>query len=318
MNITATAIAEPACIDFLKIGKIQGEYMRIDEFIQQYSNLDEDELNKCYIIYREVEKTYEEYGKEYSNLARSMELLTFNSPLLIVNSSIKISIYFMKKAIECLEFARFFTLKSALLLDIDYNVRWSEGYVPQFFFRCIYFGTATTWYSNAFDHLLQALYWGKELYKSVKDKDGNTYEDSWRTERILKLCNYQFVEKELGIRRESKALELVKECCKKIGEVRKWSNYIKHKGGLDYQYLEAASPFVFFEIPSVSDIAIEEGKNVQNQRLSQQHRIEDFKSPVKIDIDLKKTELVEAYKVIHDCVESMINYIGYEKYAINK
>ena len=108
--------------------------------------------------------TYQQMSDSYVTIADSMKFIQFNPPQIIIDDSIRASIYFMRKAIECLQFARFFTMKAALLLDIDYNIKWSQGYFPQFLFRCIYFGTATTWYSNAFDHVLQAVYWGEKLY----------------------------------------------------------------------------------------------------------------------------------------------------------
>lgn len=158
-----------------------------------------------------------------------MKLIHYTPPIMVVQPFIKPSIYFMQKAIECLGFARFFTMKSALLLDTDYNIRWSQGYIPQYLFRCIYFGTASTWYSNAFDHVLQAVYWGKKLYTSVVDRDGNPYDEGWDTKKTLSLCTYEFVVGELKNRNETKARKLLTSCSAKIEEVRKWANYIKHK-----------------------------------------------------------------------------------------
>lgn len=88
--------------------------------------------------------------------------------MLVVDQSIMPSIYFAQKSIECLQFARFFTMKSNLILDTDYNIQWSQGYIPQFLFRCSYFGTASTWYSNAFDHVLQIVYWEKNYIHTLQ------------------------------------------------------------------------------------------------------------------------------------------------------
>lgn len=38
-------------------------------------------------------------------------------------------------------------------------------------------------------------------------------------------------------------------CSTQIEEVRKWSNYIKHKGGIDYKYLEPKSLFGLYYVP---------------------------------------------------------------------
>ena len=163
MNLKFTAKMEPECKDFLKIRDASSDYMTIDTFIQRHPDISEKELNECYIKYRGKEQTYKENAEEYCAFSEKMKLIHYTPPIMVVQPFIKPSIYFMQKAIECLGFARFFTMKSALLLDTDYNIRWSQGYIPQYLFRCIYFGTASTWYSNAFDHVLQAVYWGKKL-----------------------------------------------------------------------------------------------------------------------------------------------------------
>lgn len=161
-KFTYTVKSEAKCKGFLKIKK-QGEmYTSIDAFIQKYPKLSEKELNDCYIEYRGREQSYKQMADEYTNFSNTMKFVQFIPPQFIIEADIRASIYFTQKAIECLQFARFFTMKSALLLDIDYNVRWAQGYFPQFLFRCIYFGTATTWYSNAFDHVLQLVYWGEK------------------------------------------------------------------------------------------------------------------------------------------------------------
>ena len=101
-------------------------------------NESEKELNECYIKYRGKEQTYKENAEEYCAFSEKMKLIHYTPPIMVVQPFIKPSIYFMQKAIECLGFARFFTMKSALLLDTDYNIRWSQGYIPQYLFRCIY------------------------------------------------------------------------------------------------------------------------------------------------------------------------------------
>ena len=120
-------------------------------------------------------------------------------------------------------------------------------------------------YSNAFDHVLQAVYWGKELYTSVVDRDGNPYDEGWDTKKTLSLCTYEFVVGELKNRNETKARKLLTSCSAKIEEVRKWANYIKHKGGIDYSYLEAENPFKFYVIPtsSISSTSMKNGAQYQ-------------------------------------------------------
>ena len=136
-----------------------------------------------------------------------------------------------------------------LLLDIDYNVRWAQGYFPQFLFRCIYFGTATTWYSNAFDHVLQLVYWGEKIYTAAFDKNGDPYREDWEPKKIMKCCTYKVVVGELKKQNQVELRKLLTSCSSKIEEVRKWANYIKHKGGIDYKYLDPEKPFEVYYVP---------------------------------------------------------------------
>ena len=187
------ATSESESKNFIQIKKQGENYETIDIFVQKYPNITEKELEECYIKYRKKEMTYKEMVNDYVFLSNDMKFIHFTPPVFVMEDNIRASIYFIKKAIECLQFARFFTMKAALLLDIDYNIRWAQGYFPQFLFRCIYFGTATTWYSNAFDHVLQTVYWGKELYMSVSDRKGNYYEEGWEVKKSIECCTYEFV-----------------------------------------------------------------------------------------------------------------------------
>ena len=142
--------------------------------------------------------------------------------------------------------ARFFTIKSYKLFDSDDNLSWSQGYTPQFFFRCLYFGTASTWYINTYDQILQTVYWGKKLYTSAKLKNGEVYNDTWTRETIMEHCKYKFVKNELENRNMQELQNKLCICYDAISEVRKWANYIKHKGGVDYKFLNAPKPFSLF------------------------------------------------------------------------
>ena len=185
MRETVSFIAKsyPKCGDYLKISRNGEEYKKIEDFISLYSDTDEAELDACMINYRGKEKSYREFMDDYSEYAEALKFVEFYPFKIILNPSIRASIYFMKKTTECLQTARFFAIKSKLILDTNYNLPWSQGYVPQYMFRCTYFGTASTWYSNTYDQLLQAVYWAFELYTDVVDRDGNLYDDSWHVKK---------------------------------------------------------------------------------------------------------------------------------------
>ena len=316
MKFSFTAKNEPECKSFLEIRMPDGEYQPIDEFIKAQPAISEADLETCFIKCRGDEKTYKQDSDDYVAFSETMKFVNFIPPMLIVDQSIKPAIYFAQKAIECLQFARFFTMKSNLILDTDYNTHWAQGYVPQYLFRCIYFGTATTWYSNAFDHVLQTVYWGKKLYTSAVDRDGIQYSDTWDAKKIMTYCTYEFVVGELKKCGDTGLRKCLTSCSGAIEQVRSWANYIKHKGGIDYKYLEPENPFKLYYMPMSGEAPNEAKTGVQYQEPDARYEIKDFKSPIEIDIDDKIEELVKAHTAIFECIENVLGDMNFEQYAI--
>ena len=316
MSIKFIAKNEPECKDFLKIKMPDEEYQPIDMFIRVHPSISDEELENCFIEYRGNEKTYKQENEDQYAFSETMQFIMFQPPMLVIDQTIKPAIYFVQKSIECLQFARFFTMKSNLILDIDYNIRWSQGYVPQFLFRCIYFGTATTWYSNAFDQVLQTIYWGEKLYTSVSDRDGNLYDETWEKKKIMTCCTYEFVVGELKKRGKTELRNLLTSCSSRIEQVRAWANYIKHKGGIDYKYLEPESPIKMYVKPMDESEPVETEWDSHYQEPDARYEIEDFKSPIEIDIDDKVCELVKAHTAIYECIEKVIADMNFEQYAL--
>lgn len=312
MNFRATAVSRPGCEEFLQIKAKDGSFQKIDAFIKEFPDASEDFLNECKLKYRGREISYKDYTDEYTSFSKSMAFVDFRKPTLIIDKNITTAAYFTQKSIECLQFARFFTMKSALLLETNYNINWSQGYVPQFLFRCIYFGTASTWYSNAFDHVLQSIYWSKELYTSVVDRNDCPYDSSWDTKKIIENCTYEFVVGELKRRGLSECRKHLTRCSSQIEEVRKWANYIKHKGGIDYKYLEAEPPIQVFLMP----VTEETGKKAMPVPPDPRFKIKDFKSPIEVDIDDKLKSLVDAHAAIYKSIIDTIEDIDYESNSV--
>lgn len=315
MKFTFKVVTTPECGDFLKIKAADEPFQTIDVFVSQHTDVSESFLSNCVLQYRGREIAFDAYEKEYADFANSMEFVHFARPAMIVDSSINAAAYYTHKAIECLQFARFFIMKSALLLDTNENLNWKQGYIPQFYFRCIYFGTASTWLSNAFDHVLQSIYWGLNLFTSAKDRNDQPYDASWDTKKILENCTYEFVVGELKARGLTECRKHLTGCSSKIEEVRKWANYIKHKGGIDYKYLEAESPMEAFFVP------IEEAGKADTQvgvpmKPDERFKLKDFKSPVEVDIDEKISDLVDAHKAIFDSITETIADIDYNKNSV--
>lgn len=315
MNFTFTATSKPKCEQFLHIRTNDGMFQTIDEFAADQQDLSEDFLNACILNYRGKEITYKKYTENYVDFSERMQFVQFQKPCILLDESMRAASYFTQKAIECLQFARFFTMKSNLLLDTDYNIHWSQGYGPQFLFRCIYFGTSTTWFSNAFDHVLQAVYWGEKLYTSVKDRNEQPYDDSWDAKKIMENCTYEFVVGELKNRGLVDIRKHLTSCSSKIEDVRKWANFIKHKGGLDYKFLEAENPCKMYFVP-VADETHEQDIQMGPPILDARYEIKDFKSPIEIDIDDKIEELVKAHTAIFECIENVLGDMNFERYAI--
>lgn len=291
----------PKCDDYLRI-QWEGEgYKKIEEFISLHPNAKKDELYRCIVNYRGVEKTYKEFIDDSSTYGDELRFVEFNPPMIVMDKPIRAAKYFLEKAISCLKTARFFASKSKLILDTDYNLHWSQGYIPQYFFRCIYFGTAVTWYSNTFDQLLQAVYWAYELYTEAKDKDGNLY-DNWDDKKVMTCCTYGFVLEELQNREKAEIRKLLTTGSGKIEKVRCWANYIKHKGGIDYKDSQVENPFQFY--------SISEQTKVKSQ-------IDDFKSPIKIDIDEESKTLLQAHRALYECTTQIIEAIDIDKYSLN-
>ena len=303
-----TSKTYPRCDDYLKIRWNGEEYKKIEDFISQHSDADEAELDACIINYRGEEKTYKEFIDDYSSYSESLKFVEFCSFKIILNSSIRASKYFMEKTTECLQTARFFAMKSKLILDTDYNLPWSQGYVPQYWLRCTYFGTASTWYSNTFDQLLQAVYLAFELYTDAVDRDGNRYNDSWDVKKIMTFCTYEFVVGILKTRGYTEVRKLLTSCSGKIEEVRSWANYIKHKGGIEYKDSQAEDPFRIYITPT------EVGAT--SEQLDDRFEIKNFKLPIEIDIDEKSNVLLNVHDALHECITKMIATIDFDKYTL--
>jgi len=313
MNFTFTCTSEPECKNFLKIKK-NDTYFTIDEFITEFYSDSYEVLGDCLVWYRDTEKGYQQIVDDYTAFSESLEFYRVQEPMIVINKSMRATKYFAKKAADCLQFARFFTMKGAQLLDIDYNLRWAQGYVPQYLFRCINFGTASTWYSNCFDHILQIAYWGLALYTSVTDRDGNAYDDSWDAKKVLGLCTYKFVVGELKNRGLSGIRKSLTSCSGKIEEVRTWANYIKHKGGIDYKYLEADNPYKIYILPIEKGQSLPPAPKLGDKLVlpDEEFAINDFKSPIEIDIDEKLPALKEAHTEIHKCLGAVIVAVDFK------
>lgn len=316
-TFTFTAKTEPECKTFLQIREETTVYS-IDEYAAKHPDDMDDAVKMCSILYRDVEYAYQKVVDDNVAFSESLAFFDFRKPIFVIDPSIRGSIYFATKATECLQFARYFAMNSALLLDIDYNLHWEQGYVPQYLIRCLNFGTATTWYANCFDHILQIVFWGMKLYTAVTDRHRNAYDDTWDAKKTVALCTYKFVVGELRARGLEDVRKLLTSCSTQIEEVRKWSNYIKHKGGIDYKYLEPESPFGLYYVPvseATQDSNPEETGSMPKLP-DEQFAIKDFKSPIEVDIDEKLSELQKVHIALHKCLSEIVGAVDFDAHAV--
>lgn len=312
MNLTFSAKSEPECKDFFKIKFGAEGFQAIDQFSELHSGLWEELKDGCTISYRGKEFLYKEYAQEHTAVSDSMEFVRFRIGFPSTDKDINAAAHFTEEAINCLQLARFFTMKSKMLMDADRSISWSNGYISQFWIRCTYFGTAATWFSNAFDQVLQSIYWGKKLYTSVKDRDEVPFDETWSTKKILENCNFEFVVAELKNRGETECRKHLTKCSGAIEEIRKWANYIKHKGGIGYKYLKADSPFHIYAVP----VQKADGK-APPAIPDDKYELKKFESPIQVDIDEESEKLVAAYQAIRQSILETIEDIDYDSHTIH-
>lgn len=309
-RFTFSTRSVPDCRYFLKIRWPDEEYLPIDEFVTLHPGASLEELRLCDIQYRNQGKNYREYLDEYVDFSERLQFLRLSTSWLITNPTIKAAQYFAEKAADCLQNARLFALKSYLILNPKDTSSWKHGYISQFHTRCVYFGTAATWYSNTFDQLLQVVYWAYELYTAVKDRDGNAYDDTWDVKKIMALCTYEFVVSELKARNLLDVKKCLTSCSGKIQEVRTWANFIKHKGGVEYKHLEPELDIKIFIMPAGT---IESENAAPDDRFA----LKNFKSPIEVDIDEKIETIETAHIALHACATKIIEAIDFDKYRLD-
>lgn len=306
-TFTFSSRSIPNCESFLSIRWPNEEYCSIDKFIQIHPNPSLDELHLCDIRYRGKEQSYSDYSDEYVAFTERLEFLPMRSSWRITDPIIRVAHYFTEQAAECLQNARLFAIKSNFLLDYKEPSIWKYGYLSQFKTRCIYFGTAATWYSNAFDQLLQAVYWAYQLYTAAKDRDDNPYDETWDVKKTMTFCTYELIVSELKARNLLDVRKSLTTCSGKIQEVRMWANYIKHKGGIEYTHLKPEPPITVYIIPSSERIS---GGTTLEDRFA----LKNFKSPIEVDIDEKMSVIEATHIAIYECASKIIEDIDFQKY----
>lgn len=124
-KITFTVKTVPKCDEYLKIQWNNEKNVKIEDFIKIHKDATRTDIENCTIKYRGIEKTFRDFIKDYSDFADSMKFIDFNPFKIIINQQINASLYYMKKALDCMQNGRFFAMKSKLILDTNFNIPWS-------------------------------------------------------------------------------------------------------------------------------------------------------------------------------------------------
>ena len=82
-------------------------------------------------------------------------------------------------------------------------------------------------------------------------------------------------------------------------------NVIKY--AFEYLYLEPEPPFKIYIAP-----AGDEGATIPDDRFE----IQNFKSPIEVDIDEKITVIEQAHCALFECISSVIEEIDFDKYQL--
>ena len=67
-------------------------------------------------------------------------------------------------------------------------------------------------------------------------------------------------------------------------------------------------------MPQANDSANGAMPGASFQLPNEKYKIEDFKSPIELDIDENLTKLVSVHKAIYACIEKLIDYMDFSQF----
>lgn len=306
VRIESRTIAE--CIEFLKL-KYRGRIYSLDEFSEANKTREfqiERLLPECSIIYRGETLTFEAYKEARIKLSDQLEMpqkyakeiFPREIHLAICNDSYYKAAKFLEKTEECIQTARYYLMQGADIIKYDCDIPWKYGYQPIYDIRTINFTTAIIWYNNSFDYILQIAFLAFELFK--KDK---RFKDTMQFEELLRLCTFKtFSDIHSVYKHDASFKELwniLNDCHDAILDVNNWANYAKHKGGIGYVGLRPESPYKIY---------------VGDNNGKVESRTSEFE-PIILDIDKEVSTLINTHKELCNCLEKLVNFIGFENCA---
>lgn len=304
MEITLTSKTTAKCSDFMKI-VFDSQEFSLEDFSAAYKKEDfslDELLKSSSIIYRGQCLTYKGMCQEHLRFSESLpffsryhdEIYPSEYFIMVGNSDYYKSAKFLNKAEKCLQTARYYLIKSKSLISTDFEINWNGGYGIQFMFRTIDFTTSVIWYNNCFDYILQIIYLAFKLYLQVP-----RYKDTWTFEDILQKCSYKTI-KDICLANNTNSnvsalWKIVNDCHTDLLDVNKWANFIKHKGGINFDGLTPDAPFSAVVKDMDGSIVAETS---------------EFDA-ITIDLDQSIPKLQTTHAALYTCLDQIVSFIDY-------
>lgn len=293
------------CLDFLYIKWPDDDFLLVQDFMKIHSGERLDKYDLCEIKYRNEVFSFSEHRKTNSQIISNLPLYNIKINQHYHERNKYAYKFYIEKAAEYLTNARYFFIKLLPCFDPYFSLGYNPSYVGYYWSRCLSFSSSVSWLANSFDQILQSVYWNYKLYENAIDHDNNKFDESWTEEKIMKFCKLDFVLKELEDKCLGSIRSLLVSTSNHNQEIWKWSNYLKHKGGFDFQYLNPPPVSATYVLPKNYD-------NLPGATIipDDKYRIDNFLSPIKIDIDKDYVKLQESYKTLLNCCESIFKLIN--------
>lgn len=304
IKITAKSVAESK--NYLKLIYNEKEYL-LEEFSEKFQ--DENDkfaldriLENCKIEYKGKTFTYKEMCDDINVFCSSLSFSSLYADkinpielnILIADKDYFASGKLVKSAESQLMLGRYSLVKSRCIMDFNLNCNWSSGYQGIYFLRCVKANNAIMWYNNVFDSIMQIVFIAYGIYKKHPG-----YSDKLKFHEILKLCDYKFLSKYYGDNKTTvpnlKDLwKIVSKAQNANKHINEWSNFIKHKGGIDFKGI---SPENIFEMIV--------GKTSSN----------GFEPP-QLEMDEVIEELKNAHITLCNILSELVDFIGFQKIKV--
>jgi hypothetical protein len=291
--------------------KYNGEILDLRRFAEKYADKSNEFyldtlLKECIIIYKGTEMTFTEMCLRITKFADSLPI-SLHYQHLYSNEHIVFTVdrdyYAALKMLESVEknlmLGRKYLLNAYSLIDYNVNLHWDAGYAGVFNFRCIAATTAIMWLSTVFDTMLQMVLWGYGIYKVHPD-----YIPGMDFHKTLKLCDYDFMSdyygKNKAVPNFKKLWGILTKAYNATSDIRYWTNFIKHKGGIGFIGETAPKPYII-------SVSTSDGKESDK----------DYEK-IMLDLDHTVSDLSDFYNRLHQSIDELVGFFQFEKITLTQ